>query len=98
MSREGFQFQNITAIGTTNLITGRKGFFKGVAVNSAFTGTVRMYDSSSTAPAGTTPTDMIIATIGTPNVTPTFIAYNARVKNGLVAAATGTPSVTIVYE
>lgn len=98
MSREGFAFKNLAAAGTTKLIDSRKGFFKGVAVNSTFVGTVAIYDSSAGTPVGTTATDMIIATIGTPSITPQFLAYNARVRNGLTVVTSGTPQVTVVYE
>ncbi len=96
---DGFQFVNLTAIGTTKLIDeNRKGYLKGFSVNSAYTGSLALYDSQSGTPVGTTATDKLIGVFGTPNVSPNFISLNIRVRNGLVAVATGTPNVTIVFQ
>jgi len=84
---DGFSYLNIVAAGTSTLITGRKGVLHGVAVCSPYVGTVILTDGAAT-----------IATIGTPSVTDNTILFDVRVKDGLVAIATGTPNLTIMYK
>jgi len=87
MFNDGFSYSNIIAAGTSTLISGRKGFLHSVVISSPYVGTVILTDGSGT-----------IATIGTPSVTATTLSFDARVKDGLVAVATGTPNLTIIYQ
>ena len=96
--REGFAFKNFTTAGTTKLVDARKAFLKAVLVNSIFVGTIKVYDSSAGTPVGTTATDRIVSTIGTPSIAPQVLPYNARMINGLTIVTSGTPEVTVVYE
>lgn len=91
----GYQYLNVTGVGTAKLIYSRPGVLGGVCVNSSYVGTVMLYDTTSASP-GTA--DTLIATIGTPSQWPQETLSNIRVINGLVYAATGTPDVTIKYD
>jgi len=84
---DGFSYSNIIAAGTTTLISGRKGVLHAINVNNPYVGTTIIKDGSGT-----------IATIGTPSINPATIAFDARVKDGLVAISTGTPDITIIYK
>jgi hypothetical protein len=84
---DGFSFKNITAAGTTALISSRKGVLHSVVISAPYVGTVVLSSGSDT-----------IATIGTPSVTDTTLLFDARVKDGLTAVATGTPTLTVIYK
>lgn len=84
---DGFSYKNITAAGTSTLISGRKGVLHSVVISAPYVGTVVLSDGSNT-----------IATIGTPSVTDTTLLFDARVKDGLTAVATGTPTLTVIYK
>lgn len=84
---DGFSYKNITAKGTTTLIDGRKGVLHSVVISAPYVGTVVLSSGSDT-----------IATIGTPSVEPATLQFDARVKDGLTAVATGTPTLTVIYK
>ena len=84
---DGFSYTNIIAAGTTTLISGRKGVLHAIAISSPYVGTVILTDGAGT-----------IATIGTPSVTDNTILFDARVRDGLVSVATGTPNLTIMFK
>lgn len=84
---DGFQYSNIIAAGTSTLISSRKGVLHTITINSPYTGTVIFKDGSGT-----------IAAIGTPSMSHATLQYDARVKDGLTAVATGTPDLTVTYK
>lgn len=84
---DGFQYSNIIAAGTSTLISSRKGVLHTVTINNPYTGTVILRSGSGT-----------IAAIGTAGVNQVTLQYDARVKDGLTAVATGTPDLTVTYK
>ncbi|MEK9208160.1 MAG: hypothetical protein AAB922_06760 [Patescibacteria group bacterium] len=92
---KGFQFSNVTAVGTTKFIDSRFGVLNCVTANSSATGTLVLYDTTSGTP-GTA--DTKIATIGGGALSPQTFRYNLRVKNGLVGVSSGTPELTVTFQ
>jgi hypothetical protein len=84
---DGFSYTNIIEAGTTTLINTRKGVLHSVVISQPYVGTVILSSGTGT-----------IATIGTPSVTDTTLLFDARVKDGLTAVATGTPNLTVIYK
>lgn len=91
----GFQWTNIGTIGTT-VIADRSARLVRVVVPGTYVGTVN-FDDTRTA-AGTTATSRILS-LGIPNTNVGGnIEIDANCKNGLLASATGTPVITVIWD
>lgn len=91
--QQGYQWVSIGTIGTT-VVTAYPANIIGVFVPGTYVGTVILYDA---AAAGVTTSP--VGTLGIPNTSVAgFIEIPARCRNGIVAAATGTPTMTLFWD
>lgn len=89
------QYTIVTGVGTT-VITDRSANLYKVILPGTFVGSVEWYDTSTTA--GTAATNKVY-NVGIPLLNQyREINLDLRVKNGLVAVATGTPTLTFTWD
>ena len=91
----GFQWAKVSGGTSITLVSDRNTYFKRIVVPGTYVGTLALYDSATVA--GTTAGNNFM-TIGLPALNhPNDIDVDARLRNGLVYDATGTPLVTLIY-
>lgn len=90
------QYTNVGTVGSVVLTTGDGHALYRVVIPGTYVGTVNIFDSSTIA--GTSASNQIIS-LPIPNTNVGGnIELGLRVRNGITYAATGTPSVLIVWE
>ena len=93
----GYQFKNIKAPGTENLIVERSGLLHSIVINDpGLAGTAIVYDSSAGTP-GTADTKVATLTTATAAGAAT-LNFDCRLKNGLAVVTSGTADITVIYE
>ena len=91
----GDQYVIVGTVGTI-VVTDKTATLKRVVLPGTYVGTVAFYDTATAA--GTASTNNIL-TVGIPLLNQyQTIDVNARVVNGLVYAATGTPTLTFTWD
>ena len=91
----GGQWKAISGVGTT-LVKNTNCQVERVLIGGTYVGTVQLHDASATT--GTTSTSQVIE-IGLPGLNhPCAIPIGVEFHKGLVYEATGTPTLTIVYD
>lgn len=91
----GGQYKVISAAGTA-VVKDANASVQRVVISGSYVGTVILHDAKTTA--GTSATSQVVS-IGIPGANfPSMIDIGAEFKTGLVYEATGTPSITIVYD
>lgn len=91
MGNAGFDYKRINAAGSA-VIKDFSTRIVGYHINSAYVGTVQLYDNA----AGTSSANPI--TIGTPTATPFGQQLDIGFHRGCYYVASGTPDITLFYE
>lgn len=91
----GNSWFNLGTIGTATLVT-RNATLKRIIIPGTFIGSVSFFDAA--AIAGTAASNLIL-TVGLPaSGVPNVIDVDANVRDGIVYASTGTPTMTVLWD
>lgn len=91
MADATFDYKYIAAAGS-GVLKSMPGQLGLAMINSAYTGTVTLFDN----PSGTSVSTICV--YGTPSLSPNSVGAPLSFHNGLYYVATGTPNVTVTYK